>query len=38
MVANHISARNPFREVEADLPGGCDFPTWFFTHKLESDE
>ena len=26
---DHIWARNPFLEVEADLPGGGDFPTCF---------
>jgi hypothetical protein len=26
---DHILARNPFLEVEADLPDGGDFPTRF---------
>ena len=35
---DHILARNPFLEVEADLPDGGDFPTRFSLIKLESDE
>ena len=35
---DHILARNPLLEVEADLPDGGDFPTRFSLIKLESNE
>jgi hypothetical protein len=35
---DHILARNPFLEVEADLPDGDNFPTRFSLIKLESNE
>jgi hypothetical protein len=35
---DHILARNPLLEVEADLSDGGDFPTRFSLINLESDE
>ncbi len=35
---DHILARNPFLEVEEDLPDGGDFSTRFSLIKLESNE
>jgi hypothetical protein len=35
---HHILARNPFLEVEVDLPDGGDFLTRFSLINLESNE